>query len=67
MEFEFDDNLSAVRDLSESIFSAKSGVDRLREVEAPAVSTPNCGSSSPTPTFWEFLCQRKSGERDSEC
>ncbi|MFF9561579.1 acyl-CoA dehydrogenase family protein, partial [Streptomyces albus] len=33
MEFEFDDNLSAVRDLSESIFSAKSGVDRLREVE----------------------------------
>lgn len=34
MEFEFDDNLSAVRDLSESIFSAKSGVDRLREVES---------------------------------
>lgn len=33
MEFEFDDNLSAVRDLSESIFAAKSGVDRLREVE----------------------------------
>ncbi|OYD67717.1 acyl-CoA dehydrogenase family protein [Rhodococcus sp. OK302] len=33
MEFEFDDNLSAVRDLGESIFSAKSTVDRLREVE----------------------------------
>lgn len=34
MEFEFDDNLSAVRDLSESIFAAKSGVDRLRTVES---------------------------------